>query len=60
MDGKYWILAALVWLLWYLVDARRKRPNMSKKSKSFKLLRDKPSDLKDVIYHPKEWRKPRK
>jgi hypothetical protein len=57
MDTKYWIVAGLAWLLWVLVDARKKRPG---KEKHWKLFRDKPADLKDAIYHPKEWRKPRK
>ena len=57
-----WILAGLVWLLWVLVDARRRRPSQPykiKRMKQWKLLRDKPADLKDVIYHPKEFRRPR-
>lgn len=60
MDAKYWILAGLVWLLWVLIDARRNRPSQPHKIKHFKLFRDRPADLKDAIYHPKEWRKARK
>ena len=59
MDTKYWILAGLVWLLWYLIDARRNRPSQPHKIKRLKLFRDKPADLKDAIYHPKEFRRPK-
>lgn len=57
-----WILVGLVWLLWMLIDTRRRRPSQPhkiKRMKQWKLLRDKPADLKDVIYHPKEFRRPR-
>ncbi len=60
MDAKIWILLGLIWGLWVLIDARRNRPSQPHKIKRFKLFKDKPADLKDAIYHPKEWRKPKR
>ncbi|OZA10969.1 MAG: hypothetical protein B7X94_05855 [Hydrogenophilales bacterium 17-62-8] len=60
MDSKVWLLAGLVWLLWVLTSSRKDQPDQPRKIKKFKLFRDKPADLKDAIYHPKEWRKQRK
>jgi hypothetical protein len=60
VDDKIWILLGLVWLLWVLTDRRKNRPSQPEKVKRLKLFREKPADLKDAIYHPKEWRKPKK
>ena len=57
MDAKIWLLVGLVWLLWVLIDARKKRPSQVKR---WELFRERPADLKDAIYHPKEWRKPKR
>ncbi|WP_310446125.1 hypothetical protein [Thiobacillus sp.] len=60
VDDKIWLLLGLVWVLWFLIDKRKNRPSQPHKIKKFKLFRDKPADLKDSIYHPKEWRKPKR
>jgi hypothetical protein len=60
VDDKVWMLLGLCWLLWVFVRARKNRISQPGKFKRFKLFRDKPADLKDAIYHPKEWRKPKK
>jgi hypothetical protein len=60
MDAMIWILVGLVWLTWYLIGRRRSRPRRPEKIAGFKMLRDQPADLKDSIYHPKAWRKPKR
>lgn len=57
--GKIWLLLALVWLLWYLIDRRRNRPAQPRKIERFRLFRKTPADLASSIYHPKEFRRPR-
>lgn len=60
VDDEIWILLGLVWLLWLLIDRRKNRPRQPHKIKRLRLFRERPADLKDAIYHPKEWRKPKR
>lgn len=60
VDDKIWLLLILGAVLWALIDGRKKRPIKSNKVKRLQLFRDRPAGLKDAIYHPKEWRRPRK
>jgi hypothetical protein len=60
VDDKIWALLGLVWLLWLLISSRKDRPSQAHKIRRFRLFREKPADLKEAIYHPKEWRKPKR
>jgi hypothetical protein len=55
--AKFLVITGLVLLVVGLIQRQREKPVQGIR---WKLLRDRPADLKDTIYHPKEWRKPRK
>jgi hypothetical protein len=57
--AKLLIFSGLVLLVIGLLRGRESDPQ-SQRPQRWKLLRDKPADLKDVMYHPKEWRRPQK
>jgi hypothetical protein len=57
--AKLLIFAGLVLLVIGLLRGRGSGAK-NQRPQRWKLFRDKPADLKDVVYHPKEWRKPRK
>jgi hypothetical protein len=53
------ILSGLVLLVIGLLRGRGSGPQ-GHRPQRWKLLRDKPADISDVVYNPKEWRKPGK
>jgi len=56
--AKLLIFTGLILLVLGLLNKTSSRPRQQRPQR-WKLLRDKPADISDVIYNPKEWRKPK-
>lgn len=56
--AKFLIFSGLVLLVIGLLRGRGSGLQ-GQRPQRWKLLRDRPADLKDVVYNPKEWRRPR-
>lgn len=57
--AKLLIFTGLVLLVIGLLRGHGSGPQ-GQRPQRWKLLREKPADLKDVVYHPKEWRRSKK